>query len=123
MLCPQLVCAEAEASGRAGGQVLDEDVGPGHEAAQDLFGLVLPQVQGQRLLGAVEPDEVAGHALDRFVVTPGEVPYAGALDLDDPRAEVGELAGGEGGGDRLLEGDDRDPFQREIRAPHRKHLS
>ncbi|MCD6054843.1 MAG: hypothetical protein K0Q96_2035 [Rubrobacteraceae bacterium] len=112
MLSPQLFCAEAEASGRARGEVLDEDVGSGHEAAQDLFGLLLSQIQGQRLLGAVEPDEVAGHAHDRFIVTPGEVPHAGALDLYDPRAEVGELAGGEGGGHGLLKGDDSYPFER-----------
>ena len=66
---------------------------------------------------------MAGHAHDRFVVTPGEVPYAGALDLYDPRAEVRELAGGEGGGDRLLQGDDGYPFEREVRAPHRKYPS
>src|SRR5215210_3299913 len=112
VLSPQLFYAEAEASGRDRGEVLDEDVGSGHEAAQDLLGLVLPQIQGQRLLGAVEPDEVAGHAHDRFVVTPGEVPYAGALDLYDPRTEIRELAGGEGGGDRLLQGDDGYPFKR-----------
>src|SRR5215216_3126797 len=47
MLSRQLFCAEAESSGRARGEILDEDVGPGHEAAQDLLGLVLPQIQGQ----------------------------------------------------------------------------
>jgi hypothetical protein len=33
MLSRQLFCAEAESSGRARGEILDEDVGPGHEAA------------------------------------------------------------------------------------------
>src|SRR5918997_464209 len=106
VLGPHLVCAEAEAPGRARGEVLDHDVGAGHKAAQDLSSLILLQVQGQRFLGAVEPDEVAGHAPDRFVVTPGEVPDPGALDLYDPRAEVCELTGGEGGGHGLFEGDD-----------------
>src|SRR5215208_7997924 len=123
VLSPQLFCAEAESCGCTRGEILDEDVGPSHEAMQDLFGLVLPQIQGQRLLGAVEPDEVAGHAHDRFVVTPGEVPYAGTLDLYNSRAEIGELAGGEGGGDRLLQGDDGHTFEGEVRATHRKHLS
>ena len=48
---------------------------------------------------------MAGHAHDRFVVTPGEVTCAGALDLYDPRAEIRELAGGEGACDSLLQGD------------------
>jgi hypothetical protein len=37
----------------------------------------------------------------------GKVSRPGSLYLYDARAEVGELAGGEGGGDGLLEGDDR----------------
>ena len=49
---------------------------------------------------------MAGEALDGGVVGAGEVPYLGSLDLYDPRAEVGELAGGEGGGNRLLQRDD-----------------
>ena len=83
---------------------------PSHEAAQDLLGLVLTQIKGQRLFRAVEPDEVARHAHDRFVVTPGEVPHARALDLYNSRAEIRKLAGGEGGCDRLLQGDDGYPF-------------
>jgi hypothetical protein len=46
VLSPQLFCAEAEASSRARGEVLEEDVGLGYETAQDLFGLVLSQIQG-----------------------------------------------------------------------------
>ena len=85
-----------------GGQVLDEDVGPFDNAGQYLFGPVLLEIQGQRLLGAVEPDEVACKALYGSVVSAGEVPHFWTFDLYDARAEVGELAGGEGGGDCLL---------------------
>jgi hypothetical protein len=45
-----------------------------------------------------------------FTVAAGKVAYARALYLYDPHAEVGELARGERGGDRLLEGDDHDAF-------------
>jgi hypothetical protein len=45
---------------------------------------------------------VARQAVHGLVVAAGEVAYPGALYLYDPGAEVGELAGGEGGGDRLL---------------------
>jgi hypothetical protein len=54
---------------------------------------------------------VAGEAVDDGVVGAGEVPRSGTLDLYDPGAEVGELAGGEGGCDGLLQGDDRDAFK------------
>ena len=49
------------------------------------------------------------HAL---VVAAREVAHAGTLDLDDARAEVGELARGERRGDRVLERDDGDAFER-----------
>lgn len=42
------------------------------------------------------------------VVGAREVAAVGALDLDHPGAEVGELAGGEGGRDGLFDGDDGD---------------
>ena len=42
----------------------------------------------------------------RCVVAAGEVADAGALDLDDARAEVGELARRERRGDRVFERDD-----------------
>src|SRR5215208_4020749 len=102
MPLPQDLCAEAEPPGRARREVLDEDVGPFDNAGQYLFGPVLLEIQGQRLLGAVEPDEVACKALYGSVVSAGEVPHFWTFDLYDARAEVGELAGGEGGGDCLL---------------------
>ena len=43
-----------------------------------------------------------------MVVLAGEVAAVDALDLDDARAEIGEMAGGERRGHRLLDRDDRD---------------
>jgi translation initiation factor 2 gamma subunit (eIF-2gamma) len=45
---------------------------------------------------------VAGLAKGGPVVAAGEVTAARTFDLDDPRAEVSELTGGEGGGHGLL---------------------
>ena len=53
----------------------------------------------------------AAHAL---VVGAREVADAGTLDLDDARAEVGELARAERRRDRVLERDDRDAIERRI---------
>jgi len=102
--------AKAEPLGRARSEVLDEDVGVLDEAAQYLLGAILLEVEGEGLLGAVEPDEVAGEALDGTVVGSGEVSYLGALDLYHSGAKVGELARGERRGDRLLQRYDRDVF-------------
>ena len=45
-------------------------------------------------------------AVDHVVVAAGEVAPVDALHLDHPRAEVGEIAGGQWGSDSLLDGDD-----------------
>ena len=50
-------------------------------------------------------------AVDHVVVAAGEVPSVDALDLDHPRAEVGEIAGGQRGSDSLLDGDDGDAVE------------
>jgi hypothetical protein len=105
--------AKVEPLGRAKSEVLDEDVGALDETTQYLLGVLLLEVEGEGLLGAVEPDEVAREALDGTVVGSSEVSHLGALDLYYSGAEVGELARGEGRGDRLLQKDDRDAFERE----------
>lgn len=98
---------QAEAVGGARGQVLHEDVGAGEEFLQDLPALGRLEVEADRLLGAVEPDEVTGLAVDSRVVPPGEVAAAGALDLDHPRAQVGQLPGRVRRRHRLLDADHR----------------
>ena len=75
---------------------------------QHLGGLRVLDVQRQAFLGAVGPDEVRGQAAHALVVAAREVAHAGALDLDDARAQVGQLARGEGRGDGVFERDDGD---------------
>src|SRR3712207_6509632 len=104
---------EAEPPGSPRGEVLDEDVSPLDEALQDLPRTLFFQIEGNGLLCAVEPDEVARETPGGPVVGAGEVPGTRTLDLYDPRAEVGELAGGEGSRDRLLQGDDGNAFERQ----------
>jgi len=51
-------------------------------------------------------------AADARVVLPCGIADAGALDLDDAGAEVGELPGAEGRRDDVFEGDDGDALER-----------
>ena len=103
----ELVVAQAQARCRAGREVLHHDVGLlHHQALEHLGGLGVLHVEREAFLGAVGPDEVRRQAAHAFVVAAGEVAGAGAFDLDDAGAEVGELAGGEGRGDRVLQRDD-----------------
>ena len=98
---------------RARREVLDEDVGSCEQPVHDPAGALFFEIEGHGLLRAVEPDEVAGEPFGDGVVGAGEVPASRALHLYDPRAEVGELAGGEGGRYRLLQGDDGYAAQRQ----------
>jgi hypothetical protein len=104
--------AEPEAVGGARGQVLDEHVGGVDEPAEEVAVTGFLDVELDALLAPVEPDEVAGLAERGPVVAAGKVTAAGPFDLDDPRAEVGELTGGERGGHGLLEGDDSETVER-----------
>src|SRR5690349_20773922 len=68
-------------------------------------------IEGQALLRAVGPDEVRRLALHRAVVGSRRIATFGPLNLDDARAELGELARGERAGDDLLERDYLDAFE------------
>lgn len=102
---------QPEAGGGALCEVLHEHVCAVEQPVQDREAARVLQVEGDRLLAAVAPHEVRGEALRGGVVGAGEVAAVGALDLDDPGAEVGELAGGEGGGYGLFDGDDGDSVE------------
>src|SRR5436190_17151365 len=69
-------------------------------------------VERQALLRAVGPDEVRRESTHAFVVAPSEIAAARSLDLDDARAEIGELTGAERTRDGVLERDDLDAFER-----------
>jgi hypothetical protein len=50
-------------------------------------------------------------ASDRRVIAPGEIAPVRALDLDDSRPEISEVARGERGGNGLFDGNDRDAVE------------
>ncbi|MER6765122.1 MULTISPECIES: hypothetical protein [Amycolatopsis] len=52
--------------------------------------------------------------MDYVVVLAGEVSAVCSFDLDHARAEIGESAGGQRGGDGLFDGDDGESVQREV---------
>ena len=113
---PQGAGVEPEPVRRARREVLHEDIGSTDQPLHHLARLGPLQVEGQRFLRAIEPDEVARQPLDRRVVTAGEVADDRTLHLDDPRAEVGELPGGERRRHGLLQGDHRHPVEGPARS-------
>jgi len=115
MLGTQIRGAETEPLGRAGGEILHEDVCRGDQCLHRPLARIGLQVEGNRLLGPVEPDEVRGHPLDRLVIVAGEVAQTWALHLDDAGTEVGELTGGKRGCHGLLDGDDGEALQDALR--------
>jgi hypothetical protein len=113
MLGAQHVRCQAEAVGGTRREVLHEHVRAGQQFVEHLSVAGVLEVQRDGLLVAVEPDEVAGQAVDGGVVGAGEVAGARPLDLDHPGAEVGEVTGGQWHGHRLFQGEDGDSSQRQ----------
>jgi hypothetical protein len=108
---------ETHSGGRTGPEVVHQYVRVVEESTYDPLALRFLQVQCQRLLATVEPDEVTRLAVHRAVISAGEVAATRALDLDHPRTKIRELAGGVRRRHRLLEAHDGDTRQR--RSRHR----
>src|SRR5690606_5445550 len=106
----QALRAEARALRRTDREVLDPDVRLRQQPVQQGgVGRVL-DVDGERLLAPVQPDEIGAEAVDIVVVIPGEVAVL-PLQLDHARARVGEPAAEEGSGHGLLERDDENAVE------------
>src|SRR5256712_6871304 len=101
----------AEPIGRARREILDEDVRALDEPREDIRATGFLEIERQRLLGSIQPDEVARESLDGRVVPAREVAAVGPLDLDDAGAKVRELPRRERRRDRLLERHDGDVFE------------
>jgi hypothetical protein len=110
---------EAEAVDRARREVLDEHVGARDHRRERVAGGVLAQVEADRFLAPVQPDEIGALALDQMVVAAGEVAFR-PLDLDDPRAGFRQPRRQIGRGHGLLDRHDHNTL--EIPALHRDVL-
>ena len=91
---------------RARREVLHDNVGARHQRIENASRALVLDVERQAFLRAVAPDEMRGETLDPRIVGAREIANARPLDLDDARAEVGELARAEGRGDGVLKRDD-----------------
>ena len=111
VVCLQGLVRQPHARGRAGCEVLHQHVGRPQELQQRGLGLRVLHVERQAFLVAVEPGEVGRLALYPLVVAAREVAAAGALHLDDARAQVGQLSRAERRGDRMFERNDGDAVE------------
>ncbi len=102
-----------EPLGGARRKVLHEHIRARQEAREHLRALRPLEIERERLLRSIQPDEVAREALDAGVVSAREIAAVGPLDLDDTRAEVGKLPRRKRRSDGLLDRDHGDPFQRQ----------
>src|SRR5437763_15801474 len=114
---------ETESRGRAGCEILHEDVGLAEETRENCTGFTMLDVERQAFLRAIGPDELRREPAHALVVAAREIAAAGTLDLDDARAEVGELARAEWPRDRVLERDDGDAIEREDSGTHIKTIA
>src|SRR4029453_13497927 len=87
----QRVRAQTQASRSAGREILDEYVSARDEPGEDIFRCRMLDVEGEALLGAIQPDEVRAQALHRRVVIAREIAYLRPLDLDHASAQIRKL--------------------------------
>jgi hypothetical protein len=102
MRAAQRVEWEAELGDGAGLEVLHEHVGLGEQGGEHCLVVGAREVEGERLLAAVEPDEIRALASRQFIVAAGEIALR-ALDLDHARAGIGEAAAAHRRRHRLLQ--------------------
>ena len=102
MLAPQVFDGEAKLGNGAGLQVLHEHIGaPQHRGKERLIGR-LGEIEHHGFLAAVEPDEIAALAERQVVIAAREIAVR-PLDLDHPRAGIGEPAAAHRRRHRLFE--------------------
>ena len=111
----QGLVAQAQAIHDAAAIVLDHGVGAVAQPHHQLAALGLLEVDGDRLLVAVDRGEVAAEGLQLVVGVVGtddaRVVAVERLDLDDLGALVGQQHGAERTGQHLREVDDADPVE------------
>ena len=106
-LC-QFLGAKTQSLGGPRGKVLDEHVRVLQKLEDNQPGLRVLEIKRETLLGAIEPDEVARHPPHGLIIATCKVPNARALNFDDARSQVGQLARRKRGRDRLFKRDDGD---------------
>ncbi len=75
------------------------------------------EIEHDRFLAAIEPDEIAALAVHEIVIAAREVAFR-PLDLDDARAGIGQPARAHRRGDRLFERDDEEAGERQRLAQY-----
>ncbi len=111
MFRAQVLRAKSEAIGGARRKVLHEHIGAFEQTGQHILGFRAFQIEGQRFLRPVQPDEMAREPMHGGVVRAREVAVDRPLDLDDPRPQVCQLPCGKRHGHGLFHGDHRDPVE------------
>src|SRR3989442_14830058 len=102
---------EAPALEDAGPKVLENDVAPGHQPANDVLSLWRVQVEGHELLVPVVDGEPVRAAILRRAEAPEVVAPAGHLGLDHLGPELGHERAAERAGDHLRELEHPDSVQ------------
>ena len=113
--CPRLLVGQPQAFGDTRAEVVHQHVGEGDQALQHFAPGGRLQVDGDALLAGVGLHR--HHALREQVAVRIS---RGQLDLDHARAEVGEHAGGQRGGDDRRDLQDRHARQRAARLGDRR---
>ena len=97
-------------------QILDEYICSGGHVGEQCMILGLLYIKPDRLLPAVEPNEIGTFPLNEGIIATGEITFW-ALDLDHASSSFRKPPRGIWGRNSLLQGDNCDAFE----VPHRQY--
>ena len=97
----EIAVGQPELRWQIAAQIIEQRIRARRQPVQHLARRRLLQIEGQRLLGSIQPDEVTRESVDGRVVPAREVAAIRPFDLDHARAEVRELPRRERRRDRL----------------------
>jgi|GEM_PF-6614406 len=93
MFFPKIMKAKTQALHDTRTEILDQHVGLLDHRCQDLFVLCRFEIQTNRFLAPVQPDEIGTSALGMGIIAARKIPFR-PFDLDDPSPSIRKLAGG-----------------------------
>src|SRR5262249_29836769 len=102
---------EAEFADGSGFKVLHKHIGLRQHGLEQRLVLGFAEIEHNRLLAAIEPDEIGAFAMDNMIVIAREIAL-GPFDLDHSRARIGKTASTLRRRHRLFYRNNEEPFER-----------
>ena len=107
----QALVRKAKTGSGAGHEVLDENIRPLQQLAQNAASLGMLGVESEALFRAVHPSEMRGESAHTLVISAGKISDSRPLNLDDTGPDIGQLPRTKRSGNGMFQRYNRDAIQ------------